>query len=84
MAMRGINKKFSWLWVLGAVWAGIGCSDTTVPADAPEGHTVMKDGAAHKPGLNDPQTNCVACHGATLEGGADGEPSCFTCHGKKW
>ena len=61
-----------------------GCSDETAPADAPEGHTVVEDGVAHAPGLNDPQTNCSACHGATLEGGADGEPSCFSCHGREW
>ncbi len=67
------------------VCLGIGCSDSaTVPADAPEGHTVMKDGVPHKPGLNDPVANCATCHGADLRGGANGEPSCFSCHGQKW
>jgi hypothetical protein len=62
-----------------------GCSDSsTVPADAPEGHTVMKSGVPHKPGLKDPQVNCSACHGAALGGGDNGEPSCFLCHGQKW
>ena len=61
-----------------------GCSDEAVPADAPDGHTVMKDGVPHASGLNDPETNCATCHGATLEGGANGEPSCFSCHGREW
>jgi hypothetical protein len=62
-----------------------GCSDSaTVPADAPEGHTVMKEGVPHKSGLKNPQENCSACHGANLGGGTNGEPSCYLCHGKKW
>jgi len=61
------------------------CSDSgTVPEDAPEGHTVMKSGVAHAPGLNDPLANCATCHGADLRGGNDGQPSCFSCHGQKW
>ena len=63
----------------------LGCSDSsTVPADAPEGHTVMKDGVPHRTGLKDPLVNCSICHGATLQGGSNGEPSCFRCHGQKW
>jgi mono/diheme cytochrome c family protein len=42
-----------------------------------------KGGTYHKPGLNDPLTNCVACHGADLRGGTTGV-SCFKCHGQKW
>ena len=61
------------------------CSgSTTVPEDAPEGHTVMKGGAAHASGLNNPVANCTTCHGADLKGGNSGQPSCFTCHGQKW
>lgn len=58
--------------------------DPTLPADAPEGHTLNIDGVAHRPGLNDPATNCASCHGADLRGGDDGEPGCFDCHGQKW
>lgn len=58
--------------------------DPTLPEDAPPGHTINEDGVAHRPGLSDPETNCVACHGADLGGGASGEPSCFSCHGRKW
>lgn len=51
--------------------------------DAPEGHTVNKSGSYHKTGLNNPQANCVQCHGTDLRGGTSGV-SCFKCHGQKW
>lgn len=76
-------------WVTGLAFASIlslaGCSDSsTAPSDAPEGHTVVKSGVAHAPGLTNPVTNCTQCHGADLRGGAEGQPSCFSCHGEKW
>ncbi len=46
-------------------------------------HTVNKSGVFHKPGLDNPLTNCVSCHGADLRGGTAGV-SCFKCHGQKW
>ncbi|UCF20328.1 MAG: hypothetical protein JSU87_02655 [Gemmatimonadota bacterium] len=61
-----------------------GDGDSTAPDNAPAGHTVIQDGVAHRPGLNDPTQECVACHGADLRGGENGEPSCFSCHGRKW
>ncbi len=61
-----------------------GCSDSTIPADAPDGHTVNEDGVAHLPGHESPETHCVACHGADLRGGAAAEPSCYSCHGREW
>jgi cytochrome c553 len=72
--------------VLVCVAFGVGAcdDDPTLPSDAPVGHTVNKDGVAHMPGLNDPETSCVACHGADLMGGEDGQPSCFSCHGREW
>ena len=63
------------------------CSDTaTAPGagSAPESHTVLRSGVTHAPGLTDPLQNCTSCHGADLRGGANGQPSCFTCHGQKW
>lgn len=51
--------------------------------NAPADHTVSKDGAMHKPGLQDPLTNCSSCHGQDLTGGSVGV-SCYECHGKKW
>ena len=51
--------------------------------DPPADHTISQDGFMHKTGLNDPLTNCIACHGADLKGGTTGV-SCFECHGTKW
>ncbi len=62
-----------------------GCSESsTSPSEAPEGHTVMEGGVAHAPGLHSPFQNCTTCHGASLQGGDDGQPSCTSCHGVKW
>ena len=49
----------------------------------PADHTISKDGAMHKSGLDEPLTNCVTCHGPDLEGGTSGV-SCFECHGREW
>jgi hypothetical protein len=72
--------------VLLAVVAFTACSDDDIAGsgNAPADHTISKSGAMHKPGLDDPVVNCTACHGANLMGGPSGQPSCFTCHGKKW
>lgn len=53
--------------------------DYSPPAD----HTISKDGFMHKTGLDQPATNCVACHGADLRGGTTGV-SCYECHDKEW
>ncbi len=50
---------------------------------APANHTLDKSGAYHKPGLYEPQSNCVSCHGDDLRGGTAGQ-SCFSCHDRKW
>ena len=68
----------------GAVTAGCSDDDAAGPDDTPDNHTVLRSGVAHGVGLNDPMQNCTACHGADLRGGAQGEPSCFSCHGQKW
>jgi cytochrome c553 len=68
-----------------AAAATLSCgSDGTGPTDAPDGHTVVLDGAAHAPGYRSPVGTCTTCHGADLRGGPDGEPSCFRCHGRQW
>ena len=74
-------------WMLTLVTAVLlltGCGSATAPADAPAGHTSVQDGVPHAPGLSNPAANCIECHGIALEGGANGEPSCFSCHGKEW
>lgn len=61
----------------------IGCSKSKY--DAPADHTISKDGAMHKPGLNLPyQNSCTSCHGEDLRGGTDAAVSCFECHGQLW
>jgi mono/diheme cytochrome c family protein len=59
-------------------------SDPIRPEGVPESHTAVKGNAFHMPGLRAPEENCVQCHGADLMGGANGEPSCYSCHGEKW
>jgi cytochrome c553 len=66
---------------LAAALAAGGCTTPTTNT-APAGHTVNKNGVYHRPGLTDPLTNCVTCHGADLRGGSG--PSCYSCHGQKW
>ena len=58
-------------------------SPTESKYDPPSDHTLSKDGARHKPGLNSPLENCISCHGSDLKGGTSGV-SCYECHGKKW
>jgi hypothetical protein len=61
-----------------------GCSDTTAPAGPAPSHTINQGGHWHMPGLRSPQGVCTTCHGADLQGGANGQPSCYSCHGKTW
>ncbi len=49
----------------------------------PSDHTINKEGAMHKSGLDQALTNCVSCHGSDLRGGTTGV-SCYECHGKEW
>jgi hypothetical protein len=47
-------------------------------------HTVNFGGHKHADGYCSPIDNCSACHGAGLQGGSHGEPSCTSCHGAFW
>ncbi len=47
-------------------------------ASGPTGHTEVLGGNFHMPGKEDPLSNCVSCHGASLGGGAG--QSCYNCH----
>ncbi|MDT8445305.1 MAG: hypothetical protein RRB13_00245 [bacterium] len=48
-------------------------------------HNDSEDGVMHGSGKNNPYTNCVSCHGASLTGDATtGAPSCYRCHGAEW
>ena len=59
------------------------CSSTASPTNAPADHTVNKGGFMHKCGLENPEVNCVQCHGSDLRGGTS-DVSCYQCHAKKW
>ena len=80
-----MNRKMRSIAIAGllalALVAG-GCKSPASP-DAPEGHTINKNGAYHRPGLDNPTVNCTSCHGADLRGGSAGV-SCYKCHGQKW
>jgi hypothetical protein len=58
------------------------CGGGSSGSGAPASHTLNQGGTPHAPGLHDPLTNCVACHGDALQGGEG--PSCTSCHGVKW
>jgi cytochrome c553 len=82
-------RRIGWIAIVAAIAVvPLGCDDDddefTGPSNAPASHTISREGVRHLPGLSDPLTNCVGCHGADLRGGNSGEPSCFTCHGQKW
>jgi hypothetical protein len=47
-------------------------------------HKIGFGGHLHADGYCQPLENCSACHGASLQGGAHGEPSCTSCHGSFW
>lgn len=64
--------------------SGCGGSTTEPSTNVPASHTERHGGVAHGVGARQATTQCVGCHGATLQGGSSGEPSCYSCHGKKW
>ena len=63
--------------------AGCNLFSPDTAGSAPEGHTINMSGAFHKTGLDNPQVNCVQCHGDDLRGGTSGV-SCYSCHGQRW
>ena len=76
-------KSMIFIFLL-SIYFIVGCSNPSESKyEPPSDHTISKDGAIHKSGLNDPEENCVACHGSDLRGGTSGV-SCYDCHGKKW
>jgi mono/diheme cytochrome c family protein len=55
------------------------------PAGAPKlSHDQAMGGVKHASNLCQPIENCSACHGANLQGGTHGEPSCTKCHSDRW
>ncbi|NJD19693.1 MAG: hypothetical protein FIA95_10490 [Gemmatimonadetes bacterium] len=83
----GIVRLSGALAVALALLGAAACSsgDGTGPSsNVPANHTERHGGVAHGVGARQAATQCVSCHGATLQGGTNGEPSCYSCHGKKW
>jgi len=80
MKVRVLAMILAGAMVLGMAACSSPASDST---NHPADHTVNKNGVYHKPGLENPTTNCVACHGSDLRGGTAGV-SCYQCHGQKW
>lgn len=80
-----VQPKWSFLIMISLLTFVVCCSsENEYPQyDPPSDHTVSKDGVMHKSGLSDPTLNCVACHGADLEGGTS-QVSCYECHGREW
>lgn len=47
-------------------------------------HNKGKEGVLHAMDLCNPFRDCVQCHGSNLQGGPNGEKSCYACHGDNW
>ncbi len=47
-------------------------------------HDLAIGGVMHASGFCQPIDNCSACHGANLQGGSQGQPSCTKCHSDRW
>jgi hypothetical protein len=81
-----MSKKIRYVILVFILSFLVSCKSTTEPEtnySPSEDHTINKEGKMHKPGLNDPGTNCTGCHGSDLRG-SETAPSCYECHGKKW
>ncbi len=47
-------------------------------------HATMFGGVMHAVNPCAPLASCILCHGSSLGGGPNGEPSCYSCHGDRW
>ena len=80
---KSASNIFYYLFITIIILFSYCSSPTESKYDPPSDHTISKDGAKHKSGLNAPMENCITCHGSDLKGGTSGV-SCYECHGKKW
>lgn len=60
------------------------CSSQPPTARIIAGHTQNFAGVPHGVPATRAEHYCSYCHGLGLAGGANAEPSCYTCHGKTW
>ena len=47
-------------------------------------HVDVIEGIPHAFSSHAAPRYCKHCHGDGLQGGANGEPSCYQCHGERW
>lgn len=47
-------------------------------------HDDVIQGVAHAFSSKSAPRYCKQCHGTALQGGSNGEPSCYQCHGETW
>ena len=71
----GPNGASSCFKCHGSLWKTCGQNTT---------HDQNLGGVKHAKGYCSPTSNCASCHGSDLRGGANGEPSCYKCHGSLW
>ncbi len=77
-------KQFICLWPVLILVSHLGCSSSEPALRGIRAHTVDLNGIGHGAAYMKAERYCSYCHGATLQGGDSGEPSCFRCHGKNW
>jgi len=89
---RATKTALSVLVVVWLLWS-IDCWNAGNPVRAGQGspagpptlsHDLALGGVKHASNFCQPVQNCSACHGETLQGGSNREPSCTKCHGKTW
>lgn len=71
-------------WLIVAVVIAFSCSLEEGPTAEIRAHTINHAGVVHPIGLQRANRYCKECHGENLNGGANGEPSCYRCHGENW
>ena len=79
--LRAIGR---FLVLLFSFMGSTGCDDVPRSPRVVRGHDVNIDGIAHGLGFEHAERYCKGCHGLSLIGGSNLEPSCYTCHGKNW
>jgi hypothetical protein len=73
-----------WLFLATTVGMALGCSEQRQAPREIRGHTLLFNQIPHGVPAARGQRYCSYCHGQSLQGGREFEPSCYTCHGKNW
>lgn len=71
--------------IIAAIWLNLAsCSLEDKGLRRIRAHDFSQKGVAHAVPMRRAERYCRECHGARLVGGENGEPSCYTCHGRLW